>query len=357
MLKKNIKKKYGVLFVHLKFVILQLFDKRKCDQIQEDSHPKKQVQLIKYYTHNEINKEKWNRCITESTAATVFADYDFLYLADSEWGALIKGDYEMVMPLPHRSKFGISYVFSPPFYFRLGVFSTVPPSPADIHDFVKNIPSRFVQVDLNLNESNSDELLGSKTIFQVSHQLILDEPYEVLHSKFSRSHRHNIKVAAGFEPVLDKNIRVEDVITLFRSNRGRDRNIRISDSDYAIFLEMTKFMYQRGLLENWGIRDEEGHLLAGACFLHDFNHLWFWFSGRDESYAKRRAMFYLLDRYIEANAGSGLILGMSGSKNDNVSQLYRGYGAERYTYPMLNFCNNSIFAIPIKAYKFLKKHL
>ena len=313
--------------------------------------------VIRYYQHDEVDKAKWNRCVEASEAATIFADYDFLCLADPEWGALIKGDCEAVMPLPHRTKFGISYVFSPPFYFRLGIFSTSSLSSAEANEFVRHIPARFVQVDLNLNESNSDELFKRKTIFQVSHQLKLNEPYEVLYKNFSRSHKHNIKVAAKFQPVLDKEIKVEDVIALFRSNRGRDRHIRISDADYETFLEMTDFMYRKGLVENWSIRDEEGRLLAGACFLRDYNHLWFWFSGRDEAHSERRAMFYLMDRYIEAHAGSGLIFGMSGSKNENVSQLYRGFGAERYTYPALNFCNNKLLALPVGFYKLLKNNI
>lgn len=312
--------------------------------------------MIRFYQHDEVDKTKWNRCVETSEAATVFVDFDFLCIADPEWGALIRGDYEAVMPLPHRSKFGVSYIFSPPFYFRLGVFSPTPLTPADINEFVCHIPARFVQVDLNLNESNSDELFKKKTVFQVSHQLKLDEPYEVLYKNFSRSHKHNIKVAGSFQPVVDKDIRVEDVISLFRSNRGRDRHIRISNADYETFLRMTDFMHRKGLLENWGIRDEEGHLLAGACFLHDFDHLWFWFSGRDESRSDRRAMFYLMARYIETHACSGLFFGMSGSKNENVSQLYRGFGAERYTYPALSFCNNTLLALPIRLYKFFKNH-
>ena len=312
--------------------------------------------MIKYYTHNEINRECWNHCIDGSVASTVFVDYDFLCIADPEWGALIKGDYEAVMPLPHRSKFGISYVFSPPFYFRLGVFSPTPLTPYEVADFVRHIPTKFAQVDLNLNEGNSDELFRNKTLSQISHQLKLDESYETLFKNFSRSHKHNIKVAAKFNPLLDKEIKVKDVIALFRNNRGRDRHIRISDADYDCFLKMTDFMYQKGLLENWGIRDEEGNLLAGACFLRDHNHLWFWFSGRDESRSESRAMFYLLDRYIEAHAESGLVFGMSGSRNKNVADLYRGFGAERYTYPMLNYCNNPLLALPIRLYKFFKNH-
>ena len=353
-MKKNIKKKYRSHFARLKFVILHLLQLQKTEVKKRLSLFDNKVQVIKYYTHNEIDKERWNRCINDSAAATVFVDFDFLCIADPEWGTLVKGDYEAVMPLPHRSKFGISYVFSPPFYFRLGVFSPTPPTPQDVADFVRHIPSHFAQVDLNLNESNSDELLRNKTIFQISHQLRLDEPYEVLLKNFSRSHKHNIKVAAKFEPVLDKEIQVKDVIDLFRNNRGRDRNIRISDADYGCFLKMTDFMHQKGLSENWGVRDEEGHLLAGACFLHDHDHLWFWFSGRDESRSERRAMFYLLDRYIEAHAGSGLAFGMSGSRNKNVADLYRGFGAERYTYPMLNYCNNPWLALPIRLYKLLK---
>lgn len=312
--------------------------------------------MIKYYTHNEIDREKWNRCINGSSAATVFVDFDFLCIAAPEWGALIRGDYEAVMPLPHRSKFGISYVFSPPFYVRLGVFSGQPLSPKDVADFVQHIPTRFAQVDLCLNEQNSDERIKGKTILQISHRLELNAPYEVLFENFGKRHKRNIRTAAKFEPVLDKAIRVEEVITLFRNNRGRDWHVAISDADYNCFLKMANFMEAKGLLDNWGIRDEEGKLLAGACFLHDHNRLWYWFSGRDVSRPERRAMFYLIDRYIEAHANSGMQFAMSGSRNEEVARLYRDFGAERYTYPMLNYCNNPLLALPIRLYKFFKNH-
>lgn len=312
--------------------------------------------MIKYYTHNEIDREKWNRCANGSAAATVFVDFDLLCIAVPEWGALIKGDYEAVMPLPHRSKFGISYVFSPPFYVRLGVFSPAPLTPQDIADFVRHIPSRFAQVDLNLNEHNPDDCIKSKTTFQVSHTLELNAPYETLFENYGKRHKRNIRTAAKFNPVLDKHIRAEEVTALFRANRGRAWQVPISDADYNCFLKMADLLEKKGLLENWGVRDEEGNLLAGACFLHDYNRLWFWFSGRDVNRPERRAMFYLIDRYIEAHADSGMQFVMSGSRNEEVARLYRDFGAVRQTYPMLNFCNNPLLALPIRLYKFFKNH-
>ncbi len=311
--------------------------------------------MIYFYKHSEINKEKWNRCVKQSVASTIFVDFDFLEIACPEWCALVRDDYDAVMPLPWRSKCGIDYVYSPAFYFRLGIFSPSTLSADQVAEFVAHIPSRFVQVDLNLNERNSDSQIRGKVDSQISHELNLNASYETLFQQFSRSHKHNIKVARKALLVLDRSICVEDVISLFRNNRGKDKHIKISDLDYGFFLQMTEFAAHRDLLECWGVRDTDGFLLAGACFLRDEKHLWFWFSGRDESRSESRAMFFLLDEYIRTHSASPFVLGLSGSKNENVSQLYRGFGAQRYTYPMLHFSNNAIAALPVRIYKFLKE--
>jgi hypothetical protein len=38
------------------------------------------------------------------------------------WDALVWGDYEFVMPLPVRKKWGIQYVYQPLFCQQLGIF-------------------------------------------------------------------------------------------------------------------------------------------------------------------------------------------------------------------------------------------
>ena len=311
--------------------------------------------MIRFYQHDEVDKAKWNRCVEASPAATVFADYDFLSVANPQWSALVMDDYAAVMPLPWRKKFGFRYVYNPFYCSRSGVFSGGIISPELVGAFVNAIPKSFVSVDLCLNEGISVNSAVPAGNVQVSHRLLLDQSYEALAHGFSSNHKRNIRSARGFDTQLDTELDVLEVVGLFRgSRRGQDKSVRMQERDYRIFAQMCDFARQRAALEVWGARDPDGTLLAGTVFLHDHQRLWFWASGRNENFADRRAMFFLMDECIRKYAGQPLVLDFNGSRTESVARFYAGFGAERYTYPALNFCNNLLLALPVKFYKFLR---
>lgn len=298
--------------------------------------------MIKFYKHSEIDKESWNRCITTSSSSTIFADYDFLTLANPQWNALVEDDYQSVMPLPWRKKHGINYIYNPFFYSRLGIFSQKTCTPQLVRDFVCAIPKQYALVQINLNESNPEELISGKWYHQISHRLSLNDSYSSIYQNFASNHKRNIKSARGHFPSLDTDICLSDIIDLFRKNRGKDRNIKIKDVDYGFFLRMSEYAQQHELLDLWGARDEDGRLLAGAVFLRDGNRIWFWFSGRDETQAHKKAMFFLMDEYILQHAQQPLSLDFNGSRNENVARFYAGFGGQKYTFPALAFCNSPL---------------
>lgn len=63
------------------------------------------------------------------------------------WEALVKGDYEAVMPLPVKKRYGISYLVQPYFSQQLGLFGQ-----EDTAEFLDRIP--YLSYDFNLNFRN-----------------------------------------------------------------------------------------------------------------------------------------------------------------------------------------------------------
>jgi hypothetical protein len=57
--------------------------------------------MIKYLKHKEINKEKWDKCISSSHNKIIYALSWYLDVVSPNWDGLIKGDYEAVMPISH----------------------------------------------------------------------------------------------------------------------------------------------------------------------------------------------------------------------------------------------------------------
>ncbi len=310
--------------------------------------------MINYYKHSEIDKEKWNRCITKSLSATIFADYDFLTISNPHWAALIKDDYDVVMPLPNRSKLGIHYIYTPYFFSRLGIFSKEIISKEKIDAFIDAIPRKFWQVDLNLNEWDQSTSIDKKAIQLVSYQLDMQQPYLALYGKFSENLKRNIRSAQKYALSIDKEVQVKDIINLFRHNRGKEKKIKIKTTDYNLFMAMVAHLTSRGNIDVWGVRDENHQLLAGACFLKDHSRTWFWFSGRDERYSEKKAMFFLLNEYLKENSSQQIIFDFNGSMNENIARFYSQFGSVKYTYPMLCFSQRTYLNRLIHFYKLIK---
>ena len=104
--------------------------------------------MIRFLKHSEIDKDRWNKAVSEASNSTIFVDFDFLWLGNPNWCALVEDDYQSVMPLPVRSKLSIKYVYTPFFYNRMGVFSKKDISPDLMKEFVDSIPRKYRQIDL-----------------------------------------------------------------------------------------------------------------------------------------------------------------------------------------------------------------
>ena len=309
--------------------------------------------MIRFLKHSEIDKDRWNKAVSEATNSTIFVDFDFLCLGNPNWCALVEDDYQSVMPLPVRSKLSIKYVYTPFFYNRMGVFSKKDISPDLMKEFVDSIPRKYRQIDLYLNENNPDTLIKQKTIEMVSHQLNLNRPYELIVHQYSQNTSRNIKSAQknGLEYI--ENASVKKIIRLFQRNRGKQKAVHYKKRDYYTLIRMAHHALQQGKLDNIGVISE-GKLIAGALFLRDKERTWFWFSGRDNTQANKKAMFFLIDEYIKRHAGQPVILDFNGSMNENVARLYKGFGGIPYNYSMLHFTRNFYLGGLIKLYKAIK---
>lgn len=315
--------------------------------------------MIRFCPKSEINSRKWDETVLGSRSATVFATYDILscLTGNSGWSALIMDDYDYVMPLPERSKLGIHYIFSPFFVPELGIFSKHKTTAAVTLDFFNAIPSRYALADLLFNTENDTSAIESHTVSTVSHDLNLQLPYAELYTRFSQNTRRNLGDARkhGVKLVYGNNI--ETIITLFRQNRGKDKNVHFREEDYRTLKKTATLLQSTGKLEVPEVYADGGELIAGALFVEDCGRLRFWFSGRNNDYAACKPMFFLMDEYIRTHAGQPLILDFNGSRNANVARLYRGFGGHPYTIKMLHYIAPSPLRGLIRLYGKVKRRL
>lgn len=76
----------------------------------------------------------------------------------------------------------------------------------------------------------------------------------------------------------------------------------------------------------------DGTPAAAACFINWQDRSIFLKSANDERGFAIKAMFHLIDHWIEQHAGTGHVLDFAGSNTPSVAQFYAGFGALDSTY-------------------------
>ena len=84
------------------------------------------------------------------------------------WGALIVDDYRMVMPLTWKKKWGIKYLYQPPFIQQLGVFSETQISDDELALFIKAMKRHFRFAEIFLNFQNQTTLALARQNYVLS---------------------------------------------------------------------------------------------------------------------------------------------------------------------------------------------
>ncbi len=279
--------------------------------------------VIKLIEHAAIDKARWDHCVLSCSTPLVYAESWYLDIVSPGWIGLIEGDYHSVMPLPHRRKWGMDYIFQPPFVQQLGVFGK-----KNADEFIEAIPLNFQLADLVLNSGNQTERF--KAVPRPNLILSLSSDYESLHRTFSENTRRNIKrsIKAGLriEEVAD----LESVISLFQSTKGR--RVSLGESDYSILRRIEQAARAQSRWEGYSVFDTKGVLLAGACFLKSPHGWIFLFSATHPAGRETGAMSALIDGFIRKHAGQNTLLDFEGSLDPSLYRFYRSFGAEESVY-------------------------
>src|SRR5258708_6937233 len=141
---------------------------------------------IQYFPHSKIDKAKWDRCLDEAPNGLIYAYSFYLDHMAKHWDALVLNDYEVVMPLTWNRKYGIYYLYQPPFTASLGVFGKNITEELVQH-FIEAIPRKFKLIEIELNKGNTIKAAGIS--LRTNYVLSLNRPYEALFNNY----RENIQ--------------------------------------------------------------------------------------------------------------------------------------------------------------------
>ena len=260
-----------------------------------------------------INKDKWDHCIEENSNGLLYSRYDYINTMTSNWHGIVVGDYQAVMPLPWRKKWGIRYVYTPPFMQQLGLVGAI----KDIN-IVKAIQSFCSYFTYNFNFSNLTLLEGTNYTQHTNLIIPLNNTAESLQSGYSKSLAHNIKKAKLLVKVVPGSI--DKAIRNYEKYQGA-KMPHVNQADY-------QHLFQ--------ILNSNGDTIANIVCLKDNKRIYNPLSSSSPEGKTSSAMHLLLDSIITEHAGSNLLFDFEGSDLAGVKEFYRLFGAIEQPYYRLH---------------------
>ena len=307
--------------------------------------------MIKHLLHKEINKLKWDECISNSFNGNIYAYSWYLDVVCPEWEALVEDDYSRVFPLTFRKKSGINYLFQPVFTQQLGIFSQIILNEEITENFINKIPKKFKFIEINLNVFNKINNTRFNLINNLTHELDLISPYENISNNYSNNIKRNIKQAISSELYISKKIDTSAIIEIFKNNKGKDLQT-FNNNDYNSLTKIVQICLNNQKAYIWGVFTKENNLCAGAIFVESNKKVIFLFSGITSEGRYNGAMSFLIDNFIKENSQRNLTLDFEGSNNINLARFYKSFGAKECIYFQLK--KHELHWILLKFITFIK---
>ena len=283
---------------------------------------------IKVLDHKDINLKKWDKCISNALNSRHYAMSWYLDIVSPEWEGAILRDYEAVMPIPFKYKYGLPTILQPFMTQQLGIFSEKKLNPDLINEFY-NILKKPYPVLYSLNLYFKPSFIKSKTIKLLPNiELNIRKEYSVLRNNFSKNTKRNIANAKRFNLKLNKITNDEKYFNFYFKNL----RFKFTTKEKELF----KNIVNASLIRNEGswlsVTNSEGEIISIAYFINFKNRITFLGSSSSEEGYKKLATFFLFDKIIEKYSGNNFILDFEGSQTKGVTRFYKGFGGKEKTY-------------------------
>ena len=279
---------------------------------------------IEFVEHNQIDVTRYDECIRESKAGTVYAMSWYLDIVSPGWSLLMAEDYNYIMPLPNKLKYGIKYLIQPYFCQQLGVFSKLDLSENVFLSFIEAIPFRYTNIQLNT--SNIFEFNTVK--LRPNYVLKLNKNPEDIRVSFKKNCLRNIKKAQSYNQKIGE-ISPNEYINFLKENAGTIINAQMLGFLNAIILK--SFENKTGKIL---AAISDGVVVATVFVLFFKSKIYYLSPVSSPDGKEKQSMSLLINDIIEKYSKKMDFLDFEGSAILGVANFYAGFGAVPEYYPV-----------------------
>lgn len=281
----------------------------------------------------QIDKTQWDLCVNSQAHGLIYAQTSCLDTMSAQWHGLVMDDYTAVLPLPWKKKWGIRYLYTPPFLQQLGIIGRYKASSLPI--IQKRIFQFCLYGDMQLNYANQLAAASIQANKKTNLIISLNQPLESIRIKYKQDTKENIRKAENNSLQYSEENTLA-AIQLYQQQYA-DRMPHINSQSFSDFIQLCNLLSKTGQCITRKITDPNGHILASAVLLKDSKRLYNLMNSTLPEGRKKWANHLLIDRIIEEFAGTQLLLDLEGSELPGVQQFYLSFGAVEQPYFAFHF--------------------
>ena len=280
--------------------------------------------MIRRVRYKDIDFKKYVACVDLSSQRNFYAKKEILdFLTKNSWELLVEGDYEAVMPIPVKKKFGFSYVYMPLFCQQLGIFSLQ--FDANVEEqFLKEFEKNYKIQGYFFNEKNT-----LKSHLEVRKNYIIHPTeYALLRKKYFKGRKSTVKSAQNFS--LQK-VSFDERIKAFICENFKGLS---SKEEVQKYIDYLQFLDSKKLLLLYGATDEILELCNVALLISTKEELSLLGLINKEKYLKKNGASFLIDQIIQKHIPTKS-LNMMGGSIRGIEVFFKSFGADCHEYPFI----------------------
>lgn len=288
--------------------------------------------ILRYLKRSQIDEAKWNDVIANSVSGLPYAYSWYLDCVAPEWRGLVYGDYEIVMPIPVGTKFGIKYVYQPLFCQQLGAFSKQEIKPAALKKMIELVTKKYYFIHQNLNYSNTFDNIKKKTA-RKNLILPLYTSYEEIKKRYSDNLTRNIKRAhrKGLQITGEEDGFVEFYI---ENTAVRDDNFKSQHKEQL--KNLVEQLKQHNMARLLFVKNREQKLSAAGLFVETPTRIINLLPATNDRGRANGAMHFLIDSLLQESQNSKRVFDFEGSSVLSIARFYKSFGAKEETFDCVN---------------------
>ncbi|MDD2797791.1 MAG: hypothetical protein PHV20_04285 [Bacteroidales bacterium] len=296
---------------------------------------------ILHLSHNQIDKKRWDNTIESSSNSLIYGYSWYLDSLSPNWEAFILGDYEIIMPIPVKRKWGLKFVLTPYFVQKIRIFSAKSITSEIAKLFLEKLAKKFHYVDLSIALDEKNDLPSNfKVTSRTNFTLDISKSYQEISANFSKDAKRSLAKNRGISFLVNENI--EQVITNYLACYGKLS--RINDSQFNSFRKVISTAQKRNQLICATVLQDDEQIASGLFFTEN-RTAYYVLGAPTERGKKLNATHFLIDGFIKTFADKLQNLDFEGSDIQSVAYFYQKWGSEKEEYYRIESSNNKIIAL------------